>query len=170
MAAKFQDKGDKDLFEQAQTTERKIKKGTRLLLNSAKKSLSLSYENIIFLIIAFVMSSIIFFSLGVEKGRRDIGYLGTRGEEKGERIQNSEQKIQDKYIIQLAAFKKAEPAKQELARLKKDGYKADIKKSGDYYQVYIGGFTQERNAQKLIKKLKENYEDCYIKKVSEDTT
>lgn len=185
MTSKFQHKPEKDLFEQLQTADKKVKKEAKFLLPSTKRSYNLSYENILFVVIAFVMFSIIFFSLGVEKGRRDIGYLETKdisrlrplsgrlrssgqaqqetGREKpGEGIQNSNQY---NYVIQLASFKKKESAEEELARLNNGGYKADIKKSGDYYQIYIGGFAKERNAQISLKKLKERYKDCYIKKV-----
>ena len=76
---RFQDRLEKDLFEQVKAADAKIGRKTRFLLPRVKKSISLSYENIIFLAIAFIMTSIIFFSLGVEKGRRDVGYIGSQG-------------------------------------------------------------------------------------------
>ena len=176
---RFQDRREKDLFEQVKAADAKIGRKTRFLLPRVKKSISLSYENIIFLAIAFIMTSIIFFSLGVEKGRRDVGHVKTENRERitgnRERItenrgQDSKQKIQDKYIIQLAAFKKKQSAEQEVSRLRTDGYEADIKESGSYYQVYIGGFVEKKDAQGLLEKLKKKYEDCYIKTLSEDIT
>ena len=67
---------EKDLFEQFQDADKNIKRKTRFLLPRIKDRLTITYENIIFLLIGFVISSIIFFSLGVEKGRKDI-YRGT---------------------------------------------------------------------------------------------
>jgi len=160
-----QDRREKDLFEQAKIADTKIRKKTRFLLPRVKKSITLSYENIIFLAIAFIMASIIFFSLGVEKGRRDVGHIKkeTRNQSTETRKQDSKQKIREKYVIQLATFKKKGSAEQELSRLKTDGYEADIRKSGSYYQVYIGGFVKKRDAQRLLEKLKKKYKDSYIK-------
>ena len=72
--------------------------------------------------------------------------------------------VEDKYILQLAAFKARGAAEQGREKLRIQGYKADIKKSGDYYQLYIGGFSEKKHAEQLEKKLKETYKDCYVKK------
>jgi len=71
MNIKSQEKNQSDLFGQAQTVDRKIRRKTRLLLPDVKNNLSLSYETTIFFMIGFVMACIIVFSLGVEKGRCD---------------------------------------------------------------------------------------------------
>jgi len=60
-----------DLFEQAQTADKKIRKKTRFLLPDIRNSMTISYETAIFYMIGFVMACIIIFSLGVEKGRHD---------------------------------------------------------------------------------------------------
>jgi len=71
MNLKTQEKTQSDLFEQAQTADKKIKRKTRLLLPDVKNNFILSYETMIFFMIGFVMACIIVFSLGVEKGRYD---------------------------------------------------------------------------------------------------
>ncbi|MFA4992263.1 MAG: hypothetical protein WC569_06760 [Candidatus Omnitrophota bacterium] len=73
MSAKLQEKNQNDLFEQYQTADKRIRRKTRFLLPDIKNSVTLSYENIILTAIIFVMSCIIAFSLGVEKGRYDSG-------------------------------------------------------------------------------------------------
>jgi len=60
-----------DLFEQAHTADKKIRRKTRFLLPDVKNSMTVSYETLIFCMIGFVMACIIVFSLGVEKGRYD---------------------------------------------------------------------------------------------------
>ena len=173
MGIRFQDRGERDLFEQIKTPDRKTAKEKKFFLPRLKNSITLSHENIIFLAICFVMTCIISFSLGVEKGRHDIDFRVTRNQlpetRRGtERIRkreiNADPKIQATYIIQLAAFKEIESAKDELAKLKREGYSADIKKSGSYYQLYIGNFNEEEKAQNALKKLKNRYKDCYIYK------
>ncbi|HAZ10063.1 MAG: hypothetical protein A2047_04545 [Omnitrophica bacterium GWA2_41_15] len=68
---KSQEKAQSDLFEEAQTVDKKIKRKTRFFLPDAKNSFTVSYETMIFFMIGFVMVCIIVFSLGVEKGRYD---------------------------------------------------------------------------------------------------
>ncbi|MDP2981487.1 MAG: hypothetical protein Q8N67_05430 [Candidatus Omnitrophota bacterium] len=71
MNIKTQEKTQSDLFEQAQTVDKKMRRKTRFLLPDVKNSTTISYEAVIFYIIGFVMACIIAFSLGVEKGRYD---------------------------------------------------------------------------------------------------
>ena len=71
MSIKNQEKAQSDLFEQALTVDKKIRKRTRFLLPDVKNSMTISYETAIFYMIGFVMACIITFSLGVEKGRHD---------------------------------------------------------------------------------------------------
>lgn len=172
----FHDKKEKDLFEDLQTADKNIRKKVRLQLPRLKNRLSLSYENLIFLAIGFVMCSIIFFSFGVEKGRQDVngikvlkyksikeraGNAIVNGSAQQETIKKSSSK--SGYIIQLAVFKDSNSAEKEHNSLVKKGYKAGIKKSGDYYQLYVGDFAEKKEAKKLLKGLQVKYKDCYIK-------
>lgn len=167
MIARFQEKREKDLFDQFQVSEKKIRKKTKILLPQLKKIINLSYENAIFFIIGLAMACIVCFSLGVEKGRQDIG-LNNEPAEKEQKINKSVNqqisKPSDKYIIQLAAFRKKEPAENALAKLIQEGHAGNLKKSGDYYQLFIAGFEGKEDAEKLLKSLREKYKDCYIKK------
>jgi len=71
MSIKPQEKNQFDLFGHAQTVDKKIRKKTRFFLPDIKNSLTVSCETAVFFMIAFLMTSIIAFSLGVEKGRHD---------------------------------------------------------------------------------------------------
>jgi len=71
MNIKSQEKTQSDLFDQAQSADKKIRKKTRFLLPDVKNNTTISYETAIFYMIGFVMACIITFSLGVEKGRHD---------------------------------------------------------------------------------------------------
>lgn len=68
---KTQEKNQFDLFDQAQTVDKKMRRKTRFLLPDVKNSMYISYETAILYMIGFVMACIIIFSLGVEKGRYD---------------------------------------------------------------------------------------------------
>lgn len=65
------EKTQDDLFEQTHSVDKKIRKKVRFLLPDIKNSLTLSYENALFIMIGILMACIISFSLGVEKGRYD---------------------------------------------------------------------------------------------------
>jgi len=175
MSAKFQNKGERDLFEEFHGKDARLRKKTRLTLPRLRKNVEFSYENVIFIIIAFIMSSVMLFSLGVEKGRREKAHIGgqkptldlkTLGvEEKKIKIQKrAEKRPKNKYVIQLAAFTNISPAEEEARTLKKEGYSAKIKTSGSYYQVFLEGFDNRKNAERILKKLKGRYNDGYIKK------
>ncbi|MBU1061272.1 MAG: SPOR domain-containing protein [Candidatus Omnitrophica bacterium] len=179
MSTGFQDNKERDLFEQVQISDRKIKRKTRFLLTHLKDSVGVSYENIVFLVIAFIMSCIVSFSLGVEKGRQDIGHVDqqrvtkyskevsqVKPRKSKEDLRPVEEKVSgNKYIVQLAAFKKKEAAQQELEKLEKMGSRAYIRQSGSYYQLYVGTFDNKEKAQMILKELKNTYKDCYIKEV-----
>ena len=165
--------GERDLFEQAPVADKKTKKKTEPFLSRIKNRTTYSFENIVPVTIFFIMSCIAAFSLGVEKGRRETditrgGRQETGDKEKITSIKNIETYKEistDKYVIQLASFKESGPAKEEIATLNKLGYNAGMKKSGSYYQVYIGFFDNKKGAQFLRNKLKERYKDCYIKRL-----
>ena len=169
---------EQDLFEQFQAADKKIKRKTRFFLPRIKDSLTITYENIIFLLIGFVISCIIFFSLGVEKGRRDINREPTTptagvghlrgGGGSAEPMRKPEEKplpLKEGFAIQLAAFKTKGQAEEEMKRLRQEGFTAEVKRSGDYYQLYVGGFDKRNGAEKVLIKLRERYKDCYIKKM-----
>lgn len=68
MSQRFQDRQERDLFNQISPGDKPIKKKAKIFFPDQKKDIAVSYENLIFILIVFIMSSIIFFSLGVEKG------------------------------------------------------------------------------------------------------
>jgi len=79
--------------------------------------------------------------------------------------EEEEQVVESIYIIQLAAFKSEDAAEEEKDELKDEGVIAEVSQSGDWYQVYAAGYQTITEAKQAQKKLIENYEDCYIKKV-----
>ena len=54
MSARFQNKGEGDLFEQFQSADKKKSQKAKILLPRLKNSVSISYENIIFMAIGFL--------------------------------------------------------------------------------------------------------------------
>ena len=92
------------------------------------------------------------------EGSRD-DYVGAPPEEPLEEIKESV------YTVQLASFKSADSAKGEIDKLKRQGIQAEMSKPGDWYQVYASGYQTIEEARSAQKKLREYYQDCYIRKV-----
>lgn len=70
------------------------------------------------------------------------------------------------YNVQLASFRNSEYAEDVVAELKAQGYKADYSRKGEWYQVYVTGYTSKDAASQAMWDFSEEFEDCYIKKVN----
>jgi hypothetical protein len=69
------------------------------------------------------------------------------------------------YIIQLASFKNRSSAEREIKELEQKGYEARSSKKGLWYQVYASGYRTIDEAKRAQRRLSEDYQDCYIRKV-----
>ena len=174
MGLKFQDKKEKDLFDQVQTVDKKIKKKTEFLLPKIQNSITLSYENTVFIIIGIIMACVIFFSLGVEKGRQDANFTEKVDIEimpvrtssyKYLDTEKPKESVRDsvKYVLQVASYQNKKNAEEELRKLRKEGYNAYIKESGQYYQLYVGSFSEKKDINRAFNILSKKYKDCCIK-------
>ena len=63
------------------------------------------------------------------------------------------------YTVQVASFKQAKFADQEVEVLKKKGYEAFSVAKGDYYLVCVGKYKSKTQAEKTSKSLKSKYKD-----------
>ncbi len=167
--------------------------GLKKNATSQKKRLKiiLPLDTLILLSIVFIILSVVFFSLGVENGKKialhtnkSIATTTTNN------IQNSKksspelskqqsnlkqpekkvdkkntEKINDSYHIQIASFHKENAAQKEAANLKKTGYPVLIRKSGKYVVVYVGGFSNKGEATKRMECLKKKYKDCILRRL-----
>ena len=174
MSAKFQEKQEKDLFEQLHGAGKKVSGKTGFLMPRIKDSIVIRYENIVFLSIGFLISCVICFSLGVEKGRQDTVRAASLAE--GIAVADTERQGPESpttavetvvaepkgFVVQLATVKSKDSAEKEISRLINDGYSARVRKSGEYYQIYVGVFSKKAEADRLKEKLISRYNDCYV--------
>ena len=183
-----------ELFGEFKTA--KAKKGgpyfRRDMMSGKKVSLSLSYETIILLFIAFIMLLVVFFSLGVEKGKaiksQNAKVLKTEVPKVSEEILQGEAEEAEitapviepadepvikaapaprPYTIQVASFKKGPDAEKEIERLKKAGYNAFSISSDKWVQVCVGRYANRKESEKDFGTLKEKYPTCYFRKTGE---
>lgn len=64
--------------------------------------------------------------------------------------------VAEGFIIQVGAYTNVAAAKQELAKLKKWGFKAHTEKSGDKIRVRIGPYTVRAKAEKVRQQLEKH--------------
>ncbi len=150
-----------------------------------------TYETAISLIIVISMTSLIAFGLGVEKGKRlaeleleqvvvENAHVQTVETppaqiqaqpkqtqpdtatvvKKPEKIQNATE-----YTIQVASFKTHVYAKKEAQRLEDKGVVAHLLTIGQYVCVCVGNFQKRQDAKIAQNRLRETYNDCYIRRL-----
>jgi len=147
-----------------------------------KMVLSISYENLVLFFIVLIMLVVVFFSLGVEKGKRVAAkYMRTwaaahanKTAEKKEGRENPDESSEKSadlqfkpYTIQVMAVKKIEEAQREVARLNDAGYKAFIVQSSAWYHVCAGRYATIAEANNNLSAIKGKYPNCYIRKIKE---
>jgi DedD protein len=62
----------------------------------------------------------------------------------------------ESYVVQIGAYSSADKAKQELAKLKKWGFRAYIEKAGDKTRVRVGPYDEREKAEKALKQLEKH--------------
>jgi len=140
-----------------------------------------NYEKIILVVIGFIITGIISFCLGVEKGKRVTSPelnrrfdIAQKQELKSQELKPLSTKreviplpqIQEGgYTVQVASFQTKRNAEIETEKLKKKGFSALVLSKGEYIIVCVGNFSDKETAKSLLPRLKQNYRDCYIRRL-----
>lgn len=146
-----------------------------------------AYEKSILMIISFVITAIISFSLGVEKGRKLVQKQQTTVIEENNQDSAADKKpllygdtatIVKKeqvglkgrssgYTIQLASYKTMTYAQKEGEFLKKKGLLPVFLSKGNYTVLCIGNFSSRDAAESLLSELKKQkrYSGCLIRRL-----
>ena len=133
-----------------------------------------NYEKIILIIIGVITTSIISFSLGVEKGKRlsmqkadsrlDMA-LSVIPKVEDQLLTIKKEKSVYGYTIQLASYKTKTYAQKEARVLKGKGLLPLILSKGDYIILCVGHFSKKETAQPLLSELKKRYQGCYVRRL-----
>ncbi|MDD5130847.1 MAG: SPOR domain-containing protein [Candidatus Omnitrophica bacterium] len=110
------------------------------------------YEKVMLLIMGLVLTSIISFSLGVEKGRRAAWVKNNTAVASG-------------YTIQVATFKNKQLALRQAHALIKEGLTPMVFAKGDYIVLCVGKFSNQESAQPLLIQLQRTYAGCRIRRL-----
>ncbi|MFC1703405.1 SPOR domain-containing protein [Candidatus Omnitrophota bacterium] len=154
--------------------------------------ISLNPEHVVLGAVFLILTVIISFSIGVEKGKTVVAKenkavpleqpvatpvpvtqktgptqeaISTPPvEEAVATIKTKEIKL-GKYTVQVASFKKESFAEKEAQRLQKLGHEILVMPKGKYNIVCVGNFETKKEAERLIGTLKKQYNDCYIRRL-----
>jgi hypothetical protein len=153
--------------------------------NAANKGVSRSfliriwgYEKVILIAIALLVTAIISFSIGVERGKNlaarrinlriDVASNKAAPGSATQLATASKQPVtltpqkSESYAIQLATFGTKTLAQKEIELLRKKGYAPLVISKGKYIILYVGNFSNKELANKVLGEFKKRYSDCRI--------
>lgn len=137
------------------------------------------YEKALLMIIAFITTIIVSFSLGVEKGKRtqiansdthlDLALktqtTAVKAAPDAMPQQGTPEYIHNYYTIQLASYQNKTSAQKEAEALKKRGLAPLIVSKGKFSVLYVGNFPNKKTAESLLVELRKRYRDCLIRRL-----
>ena len=141
-----------------------------------------NYEKIIFIIIGFIITGIVFFTLGVEKGKESAALklnaqfnmatktqisrpVQTPIKEEVSPVKLQQPSSSQNYTIQIASYQTKTYAQKEAESLKKRGFASLVLPKGTYTIVCVGNFANEKTARPLLSELKKRYQDCFVRRL-----
>jgi cell division protein FtsN len=138
-----------------------------------------SYEKTVLLLISFIVTAIVTFCLGVERGKALNPKVAqapllpaTTAVAKPEAVIQKQplpqtQPQAERYTIQVASYKSAKYAQEEAQRLKKQGFSTAIIAKGAYTVLYVGNFSNKEEAREFLNEIKKQkrYADSTIRRL-----
>jgi len=144
------------------------------------------YEKVILLTIAILITGIISFSFGVERGKRIV--LSANKSVESAKVESVSIPLAPEpapvmvkkeilfeqtpvlassgsFTIQVASFKNKGSALKEVEVLKKKGMTTQLIKKGQYTILCVGNFPNKETAQPLLSELRKRYNRCYIRRL-----
>jgi len=150
-------------------------------------------EKLIILIIAFIVTGVVSFSFGVEKGRRiearksdsrlDLALQPKLQPAPGVKVSRQQPAVQipavirqeavkpverenlQNYTIQVASYKSKIGAQKEAERLKKQGLSTLVLSKGKYVVLCIGKYPNKEMANRMLAELVKKYKGCIIRRL-----
>ena len=130
-----------------------------------------NYEKTIFIILGLIITGIVSFALGVQRGRLADKTQISKPVKTVIAEQASTVKLQEEprsaqnYTIQIATYQTKTYAQKEADSLKKRGFAPLILPKGTYTIVCVGNFSDQKTAKPLLSELKKRYQDCFMRRL-----
>ncbi|MCM8780349.1 MAG: SPOR domain-containing protein [Candidatus Omnitrophica bacterium] len=151
------------------------------------------HEKVILIIIGFIITGIISFSLGIQRGKSLMQFQSSPFKNSPvdtvDTTQSSSHKIpqtpqqktieketvikppenkqptQQSYTIQVATYQSKAGALKEAEALRKKGLSPIILSKGRYNVLCVGNFSNPKTAQMVLSELKKRYRDCFVRRM-----
>lgn len=144
-----------------------------------------NYEKTILIILAILVTGIVAFSLGVEKGKENVSnsqesalvpakalkaqqpapQLIVRKEEAAKPVINPAMQQSGSFTIQVATFKTKANALKEAEFIKKRGLGPILFSKNGYFILCVGNFPRKESALGLLAELNKRYGNCQIRRL-----
>jgi hypothetical protein len=177
--------GQLELFSQAKSGVQGNASASKVFITCISK-----YERVLLIFIGFVITGIISFSFGVEKGKSSAmlktdSHLDIAAKVVPapivvaapvfDKAANNEpyqlaKEIKSKefiqnYTIQVASYMNRISAQKDAEALKKKGLSTTVLSKGKFSVVCVGSFMNREEAETLLPRLKKQYQDCRIRRL-----
>jgi len=152
-----------ELFTEFKDKGRRKKYFGKGILPDSRFTIVFTYERLILAALALIVVLSITFAFGFECGKKK-GILKKGSQAPLEVKQKPSKSTGKLYTVQVATFNSKKLAQQETKRLKVKKFATAINETDGFYQVWVGKFTNKREALKAQKVLKKSYKDCFIRK------
>lgn len=137
------------------------------------------YEKTILMVMGFLVTGLVAFSLGVERGKsltvrqpaiqtnltRPLPVPQPVTEKKPLAPEPRQAVSPQNYTIQLASYKSKASAQKEAEILKKRGLNPLIVSKGQYAVLCVGTFSGKEGAKALLTELEKKYRGCFIRRI-----
>jgi hypothetical protein len=127
---------------------------------------AVAQDRLILLAIALIIVLVIMFAIGFERGRRSVLPRNAVRRAKVVSVNPELPKsfLSKPYMIQVATYKSKELAKKEGTKIKSAGFPVVIVGINGLYQILVGDYATEKEAQEVLNSLKKIYSGSFIRK------
>jgi hypothetical protein len=139
------------------------------------------YEKAALFIIGFIITGIVSFSLGIERGKRTVSLtqppaaISEVEVKKDKQLINADMRLVKElnppqpqpqpYTIQVASYQSKVLAEKEAEALRRKGFSPLVFPKGAYVVVCVGNFANKETARSSLSELKKRYQDCFIRRL-----
>jgi hypothetical protein len=125
-----------------------------------------SREKLILFSIGFIIALAVMFAVGFEKGKKSALYKNVVRQARVVNVNPELPKtaLPKPYTIQVATYRLKELAQKEGIKIKSKGFPVVIIGVNGVYQILVGEYSTEKDAQQALTILKRTYSGSYIRK------
>jgi len=171
-----------ELFGEFKGKDSSLKRFSKKILPNRKAHIvQIPLEHLISYAILILIGFVLFFALGVEKGKRasqkkpEIVQILSVADNKISNVMpeapietaEKNQITEKPYTIQLISYADEKIAMEKIKSLKKDGIDAFTVKSGKWYQVCANYYTNKNEADNDLKKFGKTYKGCFLRNITQ---